>query len=89
MVKIWKIFDLRRKVRHVLADGHKTLLQEGRPFTTLPDRGPEVLRARRNAYYPLPPIYNWLSAAGRINETREHAEPPAPRVRAATCASRR
>jgi hypothetical protein len=72
MVKIWKIWDLRLKVRHVLADGHKQLLQEGQPYTYC---NLAVLKfyERRNAFYPLPPIFNWLSPQDEKNELREMA----------------
>jgi hypothetical protein len=70
MVKIWKIFDLRRKVRHVLADGHKQLLQADRPFTALPLADLKFFELA-DEYYPLPPIFNWLSPQDEYNETRE------------------
>jgi hypothetical protein len=70
MVKLWMIYDLRAKVKHVYAEGHTTLLLEDEPFTVLPF---SVLKffERRNAFYPLPPIYNWLGPQDEINETRE------------------
>lgn len=70
MVKLWKIWDLRQKVRHIHAEGHDHLLQENKPFTYLPLA---VLKfyERRNAFLPLPPIYNWLGPQDEINETRE------------------
>lgn len=70
MVRIWKIWDFRRKVRHVLADGHKQMLQEGKPFTSFPVADLKFYEAR-NAYYPIPPIYNWISPQDEINESRE------------------
>lgn len=68
-VKIWRIFDLRRKMRYVHAEGHKHLLQK-KPFTTFPLA---VLKfyEKRNSFYPIPPIYNWLGPQDEINETRE------------------
>ncbi len=70
MVKLWKIWDLRQKVRHVHVEGHPQLLQENKPFTTLPLA---VLKfyERKNEFYPLPPIYNWLGPQDEINEIRE------------------
>jgi len=69
MVKLWKLWDLRTKTRIVHADGHKKLLQS-RTFTYCPLA---VLKfyERRNAFLPLPPIYNWMSPQDEINETRE------------------
>ncbi len=69
MVKLWKIWDLRLKVRHVHADGHKRLLQT-KAFTHLPVEDMKFYE-RRNSYYPVPPIYNWLSPQDEINESRE------------------
>lgn len=70
MVKLWRIWDLRRKVRHVLADGHKKLLQQDKPFTSFNIADLKFYEAR-NAYYPVPPIYNWISPQDEINESRE------------------
>lgn len=69
MVKLWKIFDLRRKVRLVHAEGHKHLLQE----KPMPECGLAVLKfyERRNSFLPVPPIFNWLGPQDEINETRE------------------
>lgn len=70
MVKLWKIYDLRLKVRHVLAEGHAKLLQMNKPFSELPFADLKFFE-RKDAYYPQPPIYNWLSPQDEINETRE------------------
>jgi hypothetical protein len=70
MVKVWKIWDLRRRVRHVLAEGHKKFLQEDKPYTFLPlavIKFHEIL----NSFYPCPPVYQWLGPQDEINETRE------------------
>jgi hypothetical protein len=70
MVKVWRIWDLRQKVRHVMADGHKKMLQEDKPFSTLPLADLKFYELD-DAYYPLPPIYNWLSPQDEYNESRE------------------
>jgi hypothetical protein len=70
MVLLWKIFDIRRKVKHVMADGHAKMLQENKPFNFLPFASLKFFE-RRNAWLPLPPIYNWLSPQDEINESRE------------------
>lgn len=69
MVKVWKIWDHRAKHRIVYAEGNPKLLQK-KPYTHLPFA---VLKfyERRNAFYPLPPIYNWMGPQDEINETRE------------------
>ena len=70
MIKLWKIWDLRRKVRHVYAEGATQLLQEGKSYTTLPFA---VLKfyELEDSFYPLPPIFNWLSPQDEVNESRE------------------
>lgn len=70
MVKVWKIWDLRGKKRHVLAEGHKKFLQENKPFNFLPltvIKFHEIL----NSFYPVPPVFQWLGPQNEINETRE------------------
>lgn len=70
MVKVWRIWDLRRKVRHVVADGHDKFLQEGKAFSFLPHaivKFYEIL----NSSYPLPPVFEWLGPQDEINETRD------------------
>lgn len=70
MVKVWKIWDHRRRVRHVIPDGHDFFLQTDQPFSFLPF---SVLKfyERSNSFYPLPPMFNWLSPQDEINESRE------------------
>jgi hypothetical protein len=70
MVKLWTIHDLRAKAKHVYAEGHTTLLVEDKPYKTLPYSVMKFFE-RRNAFYPQPPIYNWLGPQDEINETRE------------------
>jgi hypothetical protein len=70
MVKIWKIWDLRTKKKHVIAEGHQKYLQEDVPFKYLPF---SVLKFHEQlkSFYPLPPVSQWLSTQDEINETRE------------------
>jgi hypothetical protein len=70
MVKLWKIWDLRKKVRHVLAEGHPQLLQQDKSYTYLPLAALKFYEIP-NSWYPLPAIFNWLSPQDEINETRE------------------
>lgn len=69
-VRLWKIWDLRLKVRHVYADGHKLLLQQDKPFETLPLFDLKFFELP-DAFYPLPPLYNWISPQDEINESAE------------------
>lgn len=70
MIKIWKVWDLRRNLKHVIADNAKNFLLEDEPYAYFPI---QVLKffERRNQFYPLPPVYNWLSPQDEINESRE------------------
>lgn len=69
MVRVWRIWDLRERKRIVHAEGHSRLLQE-RPFNFLPLADLRFFLRKRD-FYPLPPIYNWMSPQDEINETRE------------------
>jgi hypothetical protein len=70
MVKLWKIWDLRTKKRHVLADGHDKFLVEDRPFTFLPFSTIKF-HENLNEFYPIPPVYNWLGPQDEVNEVRQ------------------
>lgn len=68
-VKLWKLWDLRTKTRYVIAEGHDLILQEKR-YTYLPLAAMKFYEDE-DAWYPVPPIFNWLSPQDEINETRE------------------
>ena len=70
MVKVWKVWDVRLGVRHVIAEGHKKFLMEDEPFKFLPFA---VMKFHEmlDSFYPLPPVYNWMDPQNEINETRE------------------
>lgn len=70
MVKLWKLWDLRTKTRCVLAEGHERYLLEGEAWTTLPFAALKFYE-RPSEWYPLPPIYNWLSPQDEYNEARQ------------------
>lgn len=69
-VKIWKVWDLRKKVRHVFPDTGDFFLLVDHPFKTLPFA---VLKFHEilDRFYPLPPTYNWISPQKEYNEVRE------------------
>jgi hypothetical protein len=71
-VKIWKIWDMRAMERITLAEGHKTVLQR-KAFTYLPLAALKFFEIA-DSFYPLPPIYNWISPQDEINESREMAK---------------
>lgn len=70
MVKIWKIWDLRQRKRYVFAEGSDTFLIEGKPFKFSPFAGLKFYEIL-DAWYPLPPVKNWLGPQDEINESRE------------------
>jgi len=80
MVKVWKIWDLRSRLRHVIAEGHDRFLLEGdsdaeeddpaAPWKFLPlsfIKFYDVL----DSFYPCPPVYQWLGPQDEVNETRD------------------
>lgn len=76
MVKVWKVFDLRAKTRYDFGEGNdKFLLEE--PLDLWEDGTPVSPHAvlmknpRLDEFYPLPPVYNWISPQDELNETRE------------------
>lgn len=70
-VTIWKIWDLRAKVKHVIAEGHKKFLLEAEPWKIFPFADLKFIE-RLRSFYPVPVVYPWLSAQDEINEQREH-----------------
>jgi hypothetical protein len=70
MVKVWKIWDLRARKRHIFAEGHDKFFLEDEPFDFLPFAAlkfHEIL----DDWYPLPLVFNWTSPQDELNETRE------------------
>lgn len=70
MVKLWKVWDIRNRVRHVIADGHKKFLQEDEPASFVPLA---VLKFHEilDSFYPMPLVYNWMGPQDELNETRD------------------
>lgn len=69
MIRIWKIWDQRKKMRYVIADGHdRTLLKQEYPFLPLYDLRLEVLPG---SWYPIPPISQQLTEQDEFNDARE------------------
>jgi len=70
-IKIWHIWDNKAKQRLILLDSPKTTVFQ-RSFKRLPlfdfrhDR-----RVSDESFYPVPPVWHWLSPQDEINETRE------------------
>jgi hypothetical protein len=70
MVRIWKIWDIRSGVKHVLAEGHDKFLIEGEKYSFLPFADIK-LHEILDSYYPMPPVYQWLGPQDEVNETRD------------------
>lgn len=70
MVKLWKVWDLRQKVKHVVVDGHDKFLLEGEAFAFLPLAALKFHELPSD-WYPLPPVYNWMCPQDELNESRE------------------
>lgn len=70
MVRLWKIWDLRQHAKHVFADGHQDWLMEAKPYTYFPFAALKFYEVP-DEWYPLPPVFNWLSPQDEKNEIRE------------------
>lgn len=70
MARVWKIWDLRTRKRHVIADGHNKFLLEDEPFTHLPLTAFKF-HEKLDSFYPMPPVSQWLGPQDELNETRE------------------
>ena len=70
-VKIWHIWHNKAKKRLILLDAPCVTIFE-RGFKRLPlfDFRPDR-RVSDEGFYPIPPVYHWLSPQDEINETRE------------------
>jgi hypothetical protein len=70
-VKIWHIWDLQAGLRFLLLDSPRVTLFQ-KKFLRLPlfDLRPDK-RLLNDGFYPVPPVFHWLSPQNEINETRE------------------
>jgi hypothetical protein len=69
LVKVWKVRDLRTRTRLIWPEGGEAFLVYGEKFKILPF---SILRFHPilDSFYPLPPVFNWLSPQDELNETR-------------------
>jgi hypothetical protein len=70
MIKIYKIWDIRRKKKYVFPEGGEKFFIDGEPFSFLPFADLRF-HERTDEWYPVPPIFNWISPQKELNETRE------------------
>jgi hypothetical protein len=70
MVRVWKIWDQREKIRYVLAEGHEYFLRQT-PYEHLPiqDLRFEVMPGE---WYPIPPVFQQLMEQDEFNDSREY-----------------
>lgn len=70
-LKIWRIWDLRSRMKLlILDDKYTTVYQKGFKRLPLFDFRPDR-RLVTDGFYPIPPVFNWLSSQDELNETRE------------------
>lgn len=69
MVRVWKIWDQRDKVRYVIAEGHDKILKET-SYNYLP-LYPLRLEVMPGEWYPIPPIFSQLMEQDEFNDARE------------------
>ena len=70
MIKVWKIWDIRTRRRYVFPEGGEKFFVDGEHFDYLPFEDLR-LHKRNTSWYPIPPIYNWLSSQRELNDSRE------------------
>ena len=68
-VKVWHIWDIRCSRRFLLLDGDFVTLAE-RPYSRLPIFDIRWIY-RSRGFYPVPPVFHWLSPQDEVNESRE------------------
>jgi hypothetical protein len=71
LCKVWKIWDNREKVKLTIVEGPNIIIRREN-FKRLPLFDLRF-RKRLKSWYPIPPVYNWLSPQDEMNEIREVA----------------
>lgn len=69
-IKIWHIWDNKAKQRIIRIDEGVTIYQRPMKRLNLIDYRPDK-RLRTGGFYPIPPVFHWISPQDEINETRE------------------
>lgn len=69
MVRVWKIWDQRKKIRYVIAEGHDRILKET-PYYYLPISTMRF-EVMPGEWYPIPPIFSQLTEQDETNDSRE------------------
>jgi len=71
LCKVWKIWDNHEKVKLTIVEGPNAIIRRQK-FERLPLFDLRF-RKRLKSWYPIPPVYNWLSPQDEMNEIREVA----------------
>jgi hypothetical protein len=69
-IKVWRIWDLRQRVKHVFAEGCDKFFIEGEPYRDLPIF-PLSFDEQDDDWYPIPPIFPMLVPQEEYNDSRE------------------
>lgn len=70
-VKVWHIWDNKAKLRLIVLDEPRvTVFQRPLKRLNIFDFRPD-LSVKIDGFYPIPPVWHWLSAQDETNETRE------------------
>lgn len=71
LVRVWKIWDRDEKVKLTILDSTGEIIRKQK-FKRLPLIDLRFHR-RLKSWFPIPPVFNWLSPQDEMNETREAA----------------
>ena len=71
LVRVWKIWDRDEKQKLTFLESTGQIIRQ-ESFKRLPIIDLRF-RKRLKSWYPIPPVYNWLSPQDEMNETREAA----------------
>lgn len=71
LCKVWKIWDTHERIKLTIVEGQNRIIRQEN-FKRLPLFDLRF-RKRLKSWYPLPPVYNWMSPQEEMNETREVA----------------
>jgi hypothetical protein len=69
LVKVWTIYDLRKKKKLLILENHSILLLE-KKFKKLPIVALKFVQKLRG-WYPVPLVFNWKGPQDEINEARQ------------------
>jgi hypothetical protein len=69
LVKVWKVWDMRRKIMYMICETGPTVIYE-RPFKRLPVYDLRFTK-RTRGWYPIPPVFSWKSSQDEQNESKE------------------